>query len=421
MWFVMAWVVLVGVVAIGASVFSYTFVRDRAAEFDDVLDLPDPPQVGRPGADTGSAPVASAPTQTPPPTAPAVAADPADTDPTPAPTTAPDTDADLAAATPPDDATDPASDDSTPADAANDDAAADPAAAAGYEPWADPRRVNVLLLGVDQRAGETGPFPTDTIILFSLDPVGKTAAILSIPRDLWVGLPGLGRSARINTANIVGDDINYPGGGGPAYAAQVVAKELGLNKIDFYVLINFEVFYTVIDAVGPIEVCPTEEIHDEEYPDGSYGYMTVHFDPGCQDLDAERLLQYARTRHGNSDIDRSARQQEVILGVREEVLSAGGVLALVPQAATLWQSMQDNVKTNLTFDDMVSLGLKAEEIASDDIRQGQISFGEVFISIDEDGSEILVPISSDIQTLLSDLFRPAGTPSTRAPAEAAES
>jgi LCP family protein required for cell wall assembly len=373
-WFVLAWVIFFSALGIVGAVFTYGFVRDRAAELDSVLELPDPPQLGRPSGGE------RAPTVTAqPPAASETPAPDARVTPTLAEGAAPET--------PP------------PAEAAG---GAQPAA---YAPWDDPRRVSVLLLGIDQRAGEQGTFATDTIILFSLDPVGNTAAILSIPRDLWVEYPGLGRFGRINAANIVGDEISYPGGGGPAYAVRTVEKELGL-KIQFYVLINFEVFTRLIDAIGPVEVCPPEPIHDDHYPDGSYGYITIHFDAGCQELDAERLLQYARTRHQDSDIGRAARQQEVILAVRKKILSAGGVTSLLPQAAALWESVQDNVRTNLSFEDMVRLALRAEQIPSENIRQGQISFGEVYESTTEDGEQVLVPIASDIRLLIEDLFRP---------------
>jgi LCP family protein required for cell wall assembly len=382
-WLMLAWVIVITVAAVGSSVLAYVFVRDRAAELDNVAGLPDLPQFGDHA-------VASAPAAPPSPT-------PAET----AAVTAPDS---TPAAT-----LDPAV---TPSGDAAASPTAAPQAASGNWNVNDPRRVSVLLMGIDQRQGESGSFPTDTIILFSLDPVGKTAAILSIPRDLQVEYPGLGRAGRINAANILGDEISYPGGGGPMFAVKSVERVLGI-KIQYYVLINFEVFYTVVDAVGPIEVCPTETIHDDKYPDGSYGYITVHFDPGCQSLDAEHLLQYARVRHNDSDIGRSSRQQEVILKVRQKMLSTGGIAALLPQAPDLWNAMRDNIKTNLTFEDMLNLARKAEEVPSENIRQGQITFEEVFISKTEDGDDILVPISSDIRLLIEDLFRPAGVPSTR--------
>jgi len=296
------------------------------------------------------------------------------------------------------------------------EATPDPAVVQAAPPvWNDPRRVNILLLGIDQRAGEQGPFPTDTIILLSIDPAGQTAAMLTIPRDLWVDYP-TGQTGRINAANIIGDQVQYPGGGGPAMAVKTVEQTIGV-KIQFYVLINFEVFTALIDVIGPVEVCPNEPIDDDKYPDGSYGYITIHFDAGCQDLEAERLLQYARTRHGDSDISRSSRQQEVILAVREKVLTTGGIIKLLPQALNLWESLQANFATNMTFDDMMSLAQKAESIPEENIRQSQISFGEVRTGVTPEGDQILVPIPSDIALLLSDLFRPAGTPSSRPEAQ----
>lgn len=375
--FVLGWVLVVSLLGIAGAVVAYGFVRDRAAELDSVLELPDPPQLGRPSS--------GEPTPTPQP-----------------PTPTPDQGGEMT----------PAPGDTGPEETPASPEAGSEAQAVAYAPWDDPRRVSVLLLGIDQRAGEQGTFPTDTIILLSLDPVGHTAAILSIPRDLWVEYPGLGQSGRINGANIAGDNISYPGGGGPAFAVRTVEKELGI-KIQYYLLINFEVFTTLIDALGPIEVCPPEPIDDDRYPDGSYGYISIHFDAGCQELDAERLLQYARTRHADSDIGRSTRQQEVILSVRNKVLSAGGVAALLPEAPALWESMQDNIRTNLSFEEMVRLGLRAEKIPSEEIRPAQISFDEVYLSTSDDGEAILVPIASDIRLLIEDLFRPPGTPSSR--------
>lgn len=389
-WFLLGWAVLLIVVALGSSVFAYGFVRDRAAELDSVLELPDPPQMGRPAVD--------APSPTPIPATP----DPGPTAATPGTVDSLPTGAEGSlAATPVAAAATPGPGDTSEASDPG-DASAQP----DYI-WDDPRRVSVLLLGIDQRAGEAGPFPTDTIMLLSLDPVGKTGALLSIPRDLWVEYPGLQQRGKINGAAIMGDNINYPGGGGPAFAVRAVEKELGI-RIPYYMLINFEVFYTFIDAVGPVEVCPPEVIHDDEYPDGSYGYMTVHFDPGCQELDSERLLQYARVRHNDSDIGRSTRQQEVILSVRQQVLSTGGVTALIPQAAPLWESMQDNIKTNLTFDDIMGLARAAEDVPAENIRQDQISFEDVQIGTSPEGEEILVPISSDIRAKVAELFRLPG-------------
>jgi LCP family protein required for cell wall assembly len=273
----------------------------------------------------------------------------------------------------------------------------------------DPRRVTILLMGIDQRQGEQGPFRTDTMIVLSIDPVGRTGAMLSIPRDLWVSIPGQGTEGRINTANFVGDspDVSYPGGG-PALAMLTVERLLGV-PIDHYILVNFDAFITAVDTVGPIEICPSERIDDPRYPDGAYGYMPVVIEMGCQQMDAELLLKYARTRAtSGGDFDRAQRQQEVILAVRDKILSTGGITALLGDAFTIWESVSANVRTDLTLDEMIELGLAASEI--NDIRKGTISTGEVLEGTGPDGSQILIPIQTDIFALVSDLFRPPNVP-----------
>lgn len=428
-WFVMSWVIICALVGVGGSVLAYTFVRDRAVELDDTVRLPRLWELG--DEDDTAPPAASADefdgdtlASLPEPPAPGARLVLAWPEP---PVSVAETAGDVVTPLEGDNS----APDSPPAADAQDTSAdaVEPDGAPDGEPDAaeatvlsdeafnafvnDPRRKTVLLLGIDQREGEPGPFPTDTIILLSVDPVGKTAAILSVPRDLWVTFPGFGNPGRINQANILGDEVSYPGGGGPALAMKTVQNLLGV-RVDYYVLINFEVFTEVIDTVGPIEVCPTQTIHDDLYPDGSYGYITVHFDPGCQDLESERLLQYARVRHGDSegDIGRSRRQQEVIMATRHKVLTLGGVVALLPKAGDLWSSMQDNIHTNMSFEEILSLARIAEGIPGDNIRQGQITLDRVRSSTTAAGDEVLVPISLDIRLLVQDLFRPAGTPST---------
>src|SRR5258708_7836703 len=137
--------------------------------------------------------------------------------------------------------------------------------------YSDPGRVTILLLGIDQRKGEKGPFRTDTIMLLSVDPIRKTAAMLSIPRDIYIPIPGFNRADRINNASATGEIAQYPGGG-PALAVKTVQSLVGV-PIQRYLVVNFDVFNTVIDAIGPINVCPKDAIHHAQYPDGRYGYI----------------------------------------------------------------------------------------------------------------------------------------------------
>lgn len=277
--------------------------------------------------------------------------------------------------------------------------------------YTDPRRVTVLLMGIDQRQGEQGPFLTDTIMVLSLDPIAKTGAILSIPRDLWIDYPGIG-SERINNANRLGEQRQYPGGG-PEYAKRTISRVLGI-PVQHFVMINFDAFLTFVDVIGDVEVCPKEDIDDPKYPDGSYGYRPIFIEAGCQDMGGDDLLVYARTRATQGgDVDRAQRQQEVIFAIREKVLSAGGILSIVSNPLELWEALQANVRTDLDIETMIGLARLAQDVPRDNIRQGQVSYGEVEIQTGPSGEQILVPIQSDIIALVSDLFRPAGAPSSQ--------
>jgi LCP family protein required for cell wall assembly len=285
----------------------------------------------------------------------------------------------------------------------------DPLAQYTYD---DPRRINILLLGIDQRTGETGAFRTDTMIVFSVDPVRKTVGMLSIPRDLWVDIPGSVPN-RINTANAIGEQNAYPGGG-PALAAATVSQTLGI-RVDKYVLINFDVFTSVIELIAPngVEVCPPEVIDDPYYPDGGYGFLHVHFEAGCQKLQATELLQYARTRHTtNSDFDRALRQQEVIKAVRDEVLTAGGIINFIGQVPSLWNELSDSYKTNLTQEEILRLATLAQEIPSENIYSGQIGAAQtspMTVMLDGISSDVLNLNYAAVQQQIQQVFSPPET------------
>ena len=273
----------------------------------------------------------------------------------------------------------------------------------------DPRQIRILLMGIDQRSatGERGPFRSDTMMLMNIDPVRKTVGVLALPRDLWVTIPGY-EPGRINTANFIGDRDAYPGGGGPALAMATVSENFGV-PVNKYLLINFDVFLTLVDLLAPegVPITVTEHIDDPSYPDAGYGFLHVTFEPGPQRLDAERLLQYARTRKTEGgDFDRLRRQQQVLDALRAEVLSAGGVLNIIAQAPRLWQALHDNYRTNLTLEDVLALARLMTEIGQDDIRFEVIDNLYVSTGLSPSGEQVLYPNYAAIGDLIQRVFYP---------------
>ncbi len=286
-------------------------------------------------------------------------------------------------------------------------AAADPLAA--YS-WDDPRQIRILLLGIDQRSGTNDNeqyFRTDTMMVVNIDPVTKQIGVLSIPRDLWVDIPDGGLAARINTANARGDSGGYPGGG-PALAAATIQDQLGL-RTDYFIRINFDVFTAVVDLLSPggVEICVKEVIDDPDYPDAGFGTIPVRFDPGCQMLDAEHLLQYARTRATQgADFDRARRQQEVLKAMQAEVASLEGITNLVAQAPSLYDELKDSVVTNMPLDQIIRLGLLIREIPTDNIHTGVIDNLYVQLGTTDTGDQILIPNYNAIRLLVDQVFNP---------------
>lgn len=276
------------------------------------------------------------------------------------------------------------------------------------QPWEGTERVSILLLGIDQRCDEDGPAHTDSMMVLTIDPVGKSANLLSLPRDLWVEIPDIGTD-RINQANYFGELYEYPGGGA-ALAMQTVENLLGI-PIDYYAAVNFDAFIEAVELIDGIDVDVTETIDDQTYPDRCYGYDPFYIEAGRQHLNGEEALKYARTRVTfGGDVDRAARQQQVMMAVRDKVLRLDMVPQLIRQAPQLWLSFQNNVRTNMTPDEAVQLALLAQDIPEDNIDSTVIDFNYVYSETTPDGRQVLVPIRENIRALRDELFTPPAVP-----------
>ncbi len=300
-----------------------------------------------------------------------------------------------------------------------------------WDPQEDPRpvwkgteRVNILVMGIDQREHEQGPWRTDTILVLTIDPVSMTGGMLSIPRDLWVPIPGY-EEGRINTAHYLGDLYDYPGGG-PALAAKTVQYNLGVH-IHHYARVNFTAFEEVVDRIGGIDVYVEEEINDPYYPDESVGYDPLYITAGWQHFDGEMALKYARTRHTEGgDFDRAKRQQKVMMAVFEQITRLDMLPQLASQSPELWQMLEGSVVTDLTLDKIIALARLASEVNPDDIRYAVIDEHYTQFYETPDGQQVLIPLRDSIRELRDSIFttdapllEQEGDPAARLAAEAA--
>ncbi|MBP7692427.1 MAG: LCP family protein [Anaerolineales bacterium] len=285
--------------------------------------------------------------------------------------------------------------------------------------WTGADRVTILLLGIDRRAGdEDRAFRTDSMMLLSVDPVGKTGVILSIPRDLWVEIPGYDNNT-INTANFTGDAYQYPGGG-PALAVKTVENNLGVT-VNYFVRLDFTAFEAFVDAIGGIDIDNPAEIDDPWYPDGGYGYEPFYLAAGRQHLSGHDALRYARTRHDSSDVERARRQQQVILAVREKVLDLKMLPQMLLQGPGLYQRLNTSIQTDLTLDQIASLAMLLQDIPRDKIVNAVIDYQYVLdYTNPEDGRQVLVPLRDKIRELRDQLFTPPAALGAAAPDDPAQ-
>jgi LCP family protein required for cell wall assembly len=273
----------------------------------------------------------------------------------------------------------------------------------GLYDWESKEPIHIVLLGLDQRPEESGPSRTDTIIVIRVDPTTNSVSMLSIPRDLWVPIPGYGEN-RINTANYIGDLKGYPGGG-PALVKKTVEYNLGI-RVHYYVRLNFEGFVRIIDRIGGIDIDVPQEIRDTQYPDPDNpgAYTTIYIPAGLQHMDGKTALKYARTRHVDNDFGRLGRQQQVIMAVRDRVLRLELIPQLLPQLSELMNEMGDAVQTDLQPADLIRLAQWTEQIEDGNIKSGIIDSSMTLPLTTYDGAQVLVLNREEVRPLIKELF-----------------
>ncbi len=249
-----------------------------------------------------------------------------------------------------------------------------------------PDVVNILLLGSDQRPYEGG-HRTDTIIIVSLDPGAQTVTMLSIPRDLYVYIPGW-RIDRINVADVRG---------GPEMIKQTILYNFGI-PIHRWARVNFYGFVTAVDLLGGIDVQITGYLSD------NCQHTPLYYTPGTvRHMDGTFALCYVRQRETTGDLDRLRRAQEVMRAFFDRVVSLDG-LSRVPELYSQFGSL---VEMDVTVGDLLALIPLATTVSGDSgaIRQFAITGNMVTLwRVPSSGASVLLPVQDAILALLNQAF-----------------
>ena len=223
--------------------------------------------------------------------------------------------------------------------------------------------LNILLMGIDQRPDEAvaggDPGRTDSMILVSIDYDNHLVSMVSIPRDGFVVIPGHGNE-RVNAAYTFGELDQT--GSGPALAERTVEQLFGIH-VDRYALVDIRSMQQVIDTLGGIWIDNTQRLVDTQYPTEDYRTITIDIPAGHQLMDGVTAVEYARTRHPDSDYGREARQQQVLVAIRDRALQFD-VLPRIPQ---LLPEIHDLVHTDISLVEAAQLANFGRSLESSQI------------------------------------------------------
>ena len=247
------------------------------------------------------------------------------------------------------------------------------AAALGLRPLAAPvaapaepvdltRTENILVLGTDNRP-ELEAWRTDSIMVVVIDPKIGQVGIVSIPRDLYVDVPGYDKGKeRLNAVAYIGEKLDYPGGG-PALVSRVVEEQLGIPT-QHYVIIHQDGLIKLVDALGGVTVnldCPLyEATPDDKSPNG---IKTFTLPAGPVQLDGATAKKFATYRYVQTDFGRTRRQQQLIWAIRNRVLQAN----LLPKIPVLWSALSDTFTTDFDLPAVLKLARLASRLQAQDV------------------------------------------------------
>ena len=239
---------------------------------------------------------------------------------------------------------------------------------------ADGQRINVLIVGVDTTSKRTATL-TDTMMVASLDPVGGSVSMVSIPRDM-INVPlgnGDTYGPKLNSLMSYADrhKDQFPNGG--LWALQdAVGALLGI-PIHYYATIDMKGFIAMVDAVGGVDINVKQGFSDPSYDGYGTDQRGYSVTPGKHHFDGVEALAYARVRKakGESDFTRAARQQEILTALRRKATSAGSLFWQLP---ALLKAVSSSVRTDLPTERLPALAATLDESGNDTMVRTVIKF-----------------------------------------------
>jgi len=245
-----------------------------------------------------------------------------------------------------------------------------------------PGRTNILLLGIDFTPPENAVGRSDTIVLSTINPLKPYVGMLSVPRDLWVNIPGFGEN-RINTAHFFAEATRA--GDGPWAAMETVRQNFGVD-VNYFLRVRFDGFKDVINAMGGVDLVLPE-------PMAGYPAGPVH-------LNGNKALAFARDRSGSDDFFRMQHAQLVMKAVMRQMLNP----LKWPRLPLVFVAASRSINTTVPVWLWPRLGLAVLRAGSSGIDSRIIDREMVIPTITQDGANILIPDWAKINPVLREMF-----------------
>jgi len=245
-----------------------------------------------------------------------------------------------------------------------------------------PTRTNILLLGIDRAPERADLSRSDTIIMMTVLPPRPYVGMLSIPRDLWVSVPGVGEN-RINTAHFYAE-LEAPGSG-PLRVMETIQQNFDV-KMDYYVRIRFDGLQQIVDVLGGVDI--------------QIDHPTALYTAGLHHLDGTQSLAFVRDRQGADDFSRIENGQLFFKAVWNEIRDPSSW----PRLPAFMIALRSAVDTNIPIWQWPRLALAVLRAGADGIDARVISREEVSPFTTSGGAQVLAPIWEKINPLVNEIF-----------------